>query len=135
MPNSSLTNNSRRSIVDFLKLLFIDRISMQNEKEFRELLRAYDIKLVASHRNFTIGKLLLCKDRQSLLHSSSVVYQLTCSCGQDYFGQIKRNLIIRLNEHRTWDSKDCKHLLNNPNHKINFDSHKTWVWVNVKRKT
>ena len=65
------------------------------------------------------------KDRQSLLHSSGVVYQLTCSCGQNYIGQTKRNLITRLNEHRTCeDSEVCKHLLNNPNHAINFDSPK-----------
>ena len=78
-----------------------------------------------SHRNFTIGKLFLYKDRQSLLHSSGVVYQLTCSCGQNYIGQTKRNLITRLNEHRTCeDSEVCKHLLNNPSHVINFDSPK-----------
>ena len=53
------------------------------------------------------------------------MYQLTCSCGQNYIGQTKRNLITRLNEHRTCkDSEVCKHLLNNPNHEINFDSPK-----------
>ena len=86
---------------------------------------AYDIKLIMSHRNFTIGKLFPYKDRQSLLHSSGVVYQLTCSCGQNHIGQSKRNLITRLNEHHTCeDSEVCKHLLNNPNHEINFDSPK-----------
>ena len=83
------------------KLQFIDRISIQIEKEIREFLCAYDIKLIMSHRNFTIGKLFPYKDRQSLLHLSGVVYHLTCSCGQNYSGQIKRNLITRLNEHRT----------------------------------
>ena len=52
---------------------------MQIEKEIREFLCPYDIKLIMSHRNFTIGKLFPYKDRQSLLHSSGVVYQLTCS--------------------------------------------------------
>ena len=75
-----------------------------------------------SHRNFSIGKLFSYKDRQSLLHLSGVVHQLTCSCCQNYIGQTKRNLITRLNEHQTCeDSEVCKHLLNNPNHKINFD--------------
>ena len=78
-----------------------------------------------SHRNFTISKLFPYKHRQSLLHSSGVVYQSTCSCGQNYIGQTKRNLITRLNEHRTCeDSEVCKHLLNNPHHEINFYSHK-----------
>ena len=75
-----------------------------------------------SNRNFTIGKLFSYKDRQSLLHSSGVMYQLTCSCGLTYIGQTKRNLITRFNEHRTCeDSEVCKHLRNNPNHEINFD--------------
>ena len=78
-----------------------------------------------SHRNFTFGKLFSYKDRQSLLHLSVVVYELTCSWGQNYIGQTKRNLITRLNEYRTCEKSEvCKHLLNNPNHEINFDSHK-----------
>ena len=72
-----------------------------------------------SHRNFTIAKLFPYNDRQSLLHSSGVV----CSCGQNYIGQTKRKLIARLNEHRmSEDSEVSKHLLNNPNHEIKFDS-------------
>ena len=98
---------------------------MQIDKEIHEFLCAYDIKLIMSHRNFTIGKLFPYKDRQPLLHSSGVVNQLTCSCGQNYIGQIKRNLITRLNKHRMCeDTEVCKHLLNNPNHEIKFDSPK-----------
>ena len=109
----------------FFKLQFIDRISMQIEKEIREFLCAYEIKLIMSHRNFIIGKLFPYIDRQSLLHSSGVVYQLTCSCGQNYIGQTKRNLITRLNELRMCEKSEVyKHLLNNPNHEINFDSPK-----------
>ena len=51
------------------------------------------------------------------------MYQLTCSCGQNYIGQTKQNIITRLNELRMCeDSEVYEHLLNNPNHKINFDS-------------
>ena len=51
--------------------------------------------------------------------------QLTCSCGQNHIGQTKRNLITRLNGLRmSEDSEVCNHLLNNPNHEINFDSPK-----------
>ena len=53
------------------------------------------------------------------------MHQLTYSCGQNYIGQTKRNLITRLNEHRMCeDSEVCKHFFNNPNHEINFDSPK-----------
>ena len=67
---------------------------MQIEKEIRNFLCAYDIKLIMSHRNFTIGILFSCKDFQSLLHSSGVVYQLRCGCGQNYIG--KRNVTSSL---------------------------------------
>ena len=111
--------------MNFFKLQFIDSISMQIEKEIRKFLYAYDIKLIMFHQSFTIGKLFPYKDRQSLLYCLGVVYQLTCSCGQNYIGQTKRNLITCLNEHQMCeDSEVCKHLLNNPNHEINFDSPK-----------
>ena len=98
---------------------------MQIENEIRKFLCVYDIKLMMSHRSFTIGKLFPYKDRQSLLHSSGVAYHLNSSCGQSYIGQVKRNLITRLNELRMCeDSEVCKHLLNNPNDEINFDSPK-----------
>ena len=71
------------------------------EKEIPEYLCAFDIKLIMSHRIFTIGKLFSYKHHQSLLHSSGVVFQLTRSCGLIYIGQTKRNLITRLNEHQT----------------------------------
>ena len=78
-----------------------------------------------SHRNLTIDKLFSYEDCQSLLLSSGVVYQLTCSCGQYYIGQTIRNLISHLNKHRNCEvSEVCKRLLNNPNHVINFDSPK-----------
>ena len=76
-----------------------------------------------SHSTFNIGKLFPYKDRQSLFYSVGVVYQLTCSCGQKYIGQTKRNLITRFNEHRTCQSSEvCRHLMENPKHPVNFDS-------------
>ena len=41
------------------------------------------------------------KDRQALLNRLNVVYKLTCSCGASYIGQTQRNLINRIEEHRT----------------------------------
>ena len=76
-----------------------------------------------SHSTFNIGKLFSYKSRQSVLHSVGVVYQLTCSCRQRYIGQTKRNLITRLNEHRTRQNFEvCRHLMENPKHAVNFDS-------------
>ena len=91
-PDAKLHPNQQQSTKHcvFFKLQFIDRISMQIEKEIREFLCAYDIKLIMSHRNFTFGKLFPYKDRQSLLHSSGFVYQLTCSCGQAHSQDLER---------------------------------------------
>ena len=109
-PGSKLHPNQQQSTKHcaFIKFQFIDHISTQIEKEICEFLHAYDIKLMMSHRNFTIGKLFLYKDCPSSLYSSSVVYQLTHSCGQNFIGQTKQNLITRFNEHRTCeDSEVC----------------------------
>ena len=107
----------------FFKLQYLHRISTQIEKEIRDFLKLYEIRLVMSHSTFNIGKLFPDKDRQSLLHSVGVVYQLTCSCDQKYIGQTKRNLISHLNEHQTCQSSEvCRHLMENPKHTVNFDS-------------
>ena len=77
-PDAKLHSNQQQSAKHcvFFKLQFIDRNFMQIEKEIREFLCAYDIKLIMSHRSFTIGKLFPYKDRQSLLHSSGVVVKI-----------------------------------------------------------
>ena len=138
-PNAKLRPNQQQSTKHcvFFKLQFIDRIYMQIEKEIREFLCAYNIKLIRSHRNFTIGKLFPYKDRQSLFHSLGVVYQLTCSCGQNYIGQSKRNLITRLNKHRMCEVKTLKFanicsII--PTTKLNLSHPKFWTevitWLN-----
>ena len=49
---------------------------------------------------------------------------------QKYIGQTKRNLITRLNEHRTRQSSEaCWHLMENPKHTVNFDSPIIWTEV------
>ena len=117
------TKRSNKQILVFLKLQYLHRISTQIEKEIRDFLKHYEIRLVMSHSTFSIGKLFPYKDRRSLLLSVGVVYQLTCSSCQKYSGQTKRNLISRLNEHRTRQSSEvCRHLMENPKHTVNFDS-------------
>ena len=74
-PDAKLHPNQQQSTKHcvFFKLQFIDRISMQIDKEIREFLCAYDIKLIKSHRNFTIGKLFPYKDRQPLFYIRQVL--------------------------------------------------------------
>ena len=50
-----------------------------------------------------------------------VVYKLTCSCGSSYIGQTRRNLINRLKVHSSSDKSEvCRHLMDNPDHKMDF---------------
>ena len=72
------------------------------------------------------------KDRQALLNRFNVVYKLTCSCGASYIGQTQRNLINRIEEHRTsLSSSVCRHLQANPD-RVDFhnpeviDSDNSW---------
>ena len=52
-PDAKLHPNQQQSTKHcvFFKLQFIDRISMQIEKEIHEFLCPYDINLIMSHRN------------------------------------------------------------------------------------
>ena len=76
------------------------------------------------HRTTTIKKLFRYKDSQQLLHTAGVVYKLTCSCGKSYIGQTKRNLKVRLKEHKPdfgTDSEVSRHLHEHPEHTINYN--------------
>ena len=93
------------------------------KKKVEIFLKRHETRLVMSHYTFNIGKLFPYKDRQSVLHSVGVVFQLTCCFDQKYIGQMKRNLIMRLNEHRTPQSSEvCRHLMENPKQSVNFNS-------------
>ena len=56
-PDAKLHPNQQQSTKHcvFFKLQFIDRISMQIEKEIREFLCPYDIKLIMSHRTLPLA--------------------------------------------------------------------------------
>ena len=79
------------------------------------------------------------KDRQALLHNTGVVYKLNCSCGPSHISQTHRNLVARiqdhvLNEKLDQESDVAKHLVRNPNHKINFNSPEILGHSNNRRK-
>ena len=102
---------------------------MKIEKEIQQYLiknlsTKFRFRLV--HDTHNIGKSFKIKDRQAILHNAGVVYKLNCSCGKSYIGQTHRNLATRIQEHvpngkQNQESDFAKHLVCNPNHKINFD--------------
>jgi len=40
------------------------------------------------------------KDKQNHLRRSNVIYKPASTCGSNYIGQTRRNLITRINEHK-----------------------------------
>ena len=61
-----------------------------------------------------------------MLRRSNVVYKITCNCGDSYIGQTKRNLEFRIKEHKSGPSRNdrdvSKHLIKNPEHRIDFNN-------------
>ena len=126
----SLKTSESKEISLFLRLPYLGNISLQIENEIlqhliKNLSTKSQFRLI--HDTHNIGKCFKFKDRQALLHNAGVVYKLNCSCGQSYIGQTHRNLTTRIQEHvpngkQNQESHVAKHLVCNPNHKINFDS-------------
>ena len=126
----SLKTPENKEISLFLRLPYLGHISLQIEKEIRQYLMKnlptkFRFRLV--HGTHNIGTCFKFRDRKALLHNAGVVYKLNCSCGQSYIGQTHRNLATRIQEHvpngkQNQESHVAKHLVGNPNHKINFDS-------------
>ena len=54
---------------------------------------------------------------------SGIVYKLTCSRESTYIGQTGRNLLSRIKEHATSEKSEvCKHLLQHPTHRVDFNT-------------
>ena len=53
-------------------------------------------------------------------HLSCRIYKGSCSCGEVYVGETKRNVSTRWNEHEHphGNSEPAKHLSNNPDHQF-----------------
>ena len=114
----------------FTKLPFLGDAAYHLEKEIGTFLDTKvqnNFKFILTHTTSPIKNFFRYKDRQQLLHSAGVVYELKCSCGQKYIGQTRRNLITRLKEHnpaKNGSSDVADHLYSNPNHSIDFKNPK-----------
>jgi len=80
----------------------------------------------------TIGYHFKYKDPQTILHSTGAVYQLSCSCGKSYIGQIIRKLKFRVIERKPSSTKSNldQHLNEFPSYFIDFISSKIQVQAN-----
>ena len=62
------------------------------------------------------------KDKVDFKHCCNIVYEGTCSCGNNYIGITDRNSILRFNEHdnENKSSEPSKHLKANENHQFSW---------------
>ena len=112
-----------------LRLLLTGNTSFHIEKELKSFFRRQlsgNLCLNVVHDCYKIGDMFKLKELQSKLYRHNVVYKLTCSCGSVYIGQTRRNLQSQLHEHNPATSPNqhsdvTKHLLENPNHMIDFN--------------
>ena len=69
-----------------------------------------------------IRSLFPLKDQVDFKHCSNIIYEGTCSCGNNYIGVTDRNSILRFDEHdnENKSSEPSKHLKDNENHKFGW---------------
>ena len=87
---------------------------------------------------FNIGKYFTYKDKQLVPRRSNVVHKITSSYGGSYIGQRKRNLQFRIKEHKPGlfknDTDVSEHLIENPDHRIDFNNVNSLAHSNNWRK-
>ena len=127
LPHPNMFHHNYRIWV--LYLITYDR----NSAAFIRHKAVVNVKLRCFQSTRKLQRWFSVKDRQALLNQFNVVYKLTCSCGASYIGQTQRNLINRIEEHRTsLSSAACRHLQANPDHRVDFhnpeviDSDNNW---------
>ena len=124
-----------------LQLPYLDSISKSVWRELSSFIKhkaVVNVKRRCFQSTRKLQSWFSVKDRQALLDRFNVVYKLTCSCGASYIGQTQRNIINRIEEHRTsLGSSVCRHLQANPDHRV--DSHNpevigsdnNWRWLKI----
>ena len=101
----------------------IDLIDAERFDSFSSVIINCKILLYIVDTLSKIGENFRFKDNQSLLMKSGIVYKLTCSCGSTYIGQNRRNLLSRIKKHATSEKSEvCKHLLQKPSHRMDFNT-------------
>ena len=107
-----------------LQLPYLGSISNNKRQKLSSLIRHKAVVNVKPRYFQSTRKLqswFSIKDRQAFLNRFNVVYKLTWSCGASYIGQTQRNLINRIEEHRTSLSSSVpRHLQANLDHRVDF---------------
>jgi len=109
-----------------LQLPYLGSISNNIRQELNSCIRhkaVVNVKLRCLQSTRKLQSWFSSKNRQALLNLFNDVYKLSCSCGASYIGQTQRNLINRIEEHRTsLSSSVCRDLQANPDHRVDLIS-------------
>ena len=123
--NSQLNHYFQRKKI-LIRLLFLGALSIQIGNKLKSFLHKHTDDRVSVYivdALSKIGENFRFKDKQPLLMKSRIVYKLICSCRSTYIGQARHNLLSRIKEHATSEkSKVCKHLLQNPIHRVGYNT-------------
>ena len=96
--------------------------------EIKNMLAKYNIDTVFK-KGSRVQNILNNFTSRSILSKCNVVYNVNCGCGQEYYGQTKRNLGKRICEHkmalnrRSYQSNIAEHAIKTK-HDVNFNSPK-----------
>ena len=96
-----------------------EKVSKNFIKRFKDFTNdKYDVRIKWLTRK--VGSLFPLKDRVS--QASCKIYMGTCSCGEAYIGETKRNVETRWKEHENpkFNTEPGKHLLENPHHEFRW---------------
>ena len=97
-----------------------ERISRNFIKQFNEHTNdQFDLRIKWQTRK--VKSLFQLKDKNP--YPSRLIYKGTCSCGEEYIGETKRNALDRWSEHENSEkgtSEPAKHLRRNIGHKFNW---------------
>ena len=121
---SKKKNPTQKKIL--IRLPFLGALSGQVCNELKSFLHKHTddkASLYIVDALLKIGENFRYKDKQPLLMKSGIVYKLTCSCGFTYIGQTRRNQLNGIKKHATSEKSEvCKHLLQNPTHRVDFNT-------------
>ena len=130
--NSSQQDNisNLRPEVVFLNLPYLEDTTSKVRNTILGFIKRYDplgIKLkvinIILYKCCTVGQFFRIKDKILLDMRANVICKITCSCGQMYIGETRRNIYTRMAEHTRTSGINItaagQHLADNPGHSAN----------------
>ena len=128
--NSSQQDNisNVRPKVVFINLPYLEDTTSKVRNTILGFIKSYDplgtkLKIIILYRCCTVRQFFDIKDKIPLDMRANVIYKITCSCGQMYIGETRRNVYTRMAEHAKTSGTNItavgQRLTDNPGHSAN----------------